>query len=183
MSLSSDTEGPPPGPLHPSLSCRTNPDIREEDVEGDPTPCAPVLKDKPKTDGVPIEAGTGRDKAEDVVDIELEQTQRKSEAAAGLNYDAVKYTLVVDEHAQLELVKLKDCLHGYEDSDAETVYQSANEEEDPEYEEERRKSEEARKLGKKQRTYVKFIQSWIQYPKLMENFASFAIKNPRVSSF
>uniref|UniRef100_A0A3P9Q5J3 Mitogen-activated protein kinase 8 interacting protein 1a n=1 Tax=Poecilia reticulata TaxID=8081 RepID=A0A3P9Q5J3_POERE len=122
MSLSSDTEGPPPGPLHPSLSCRTNPDIREEDGEGDPTP-----SDKPETD------------------------RTASEAAAGLSYESVKYTLVVDEQAQLELGQLKDCLHGpneHEDSDAETVYQSANEEEDPEYEEERRKSEEARKLGR-----------------------------------
>ncbi|CAF93040.1 unnamed protein product, partial [Tetraodon nigroviridis] len=34
------------------------------------------------------------------------------QAAAGLCYDAVKYTLVVDEHARLELVSLKDCFHG-----------------------------------------------------------------------
>ncbi|MEQ2294144.1 hypothetical protein AMECASPLE_000908 [Ameca splendens] len=162
MSLSSDTEGPPPGPLHPSMSCRTNPDIREEDGEGDPTPCVPVQnnsssipidKDKPETDCTALEAGTGRDKADDTVDAELDQTQPKSEAAAGLNYDSIKYTLVVDEHAQLQLVKLKDCRHGYnehnEDSDAETVYQSANEEEDPEYEEEKRKSEEARKLERR----------------------------------
>lgn len=68
---------------------------------------------------------------------------------AGLNYDSVKYTLVVDEHAQLELVSLKDCFHSYnehkDDSDTETVYQSANEEEDPEYETERRKKEEEAK--------------------------------------
>uniref|UniRef100_A0A3Q2PTI6 Mitogen-activated protein kinase 8 interacting protein 1a n=1 Tax=Fundulus heteroclitus TaxID=8078 RepID=A0A3Q2PTI6_FUNHE len=136
MSLSSDTEGPPPGPLHPSLSRRTNPDIREEDGEGDPTPSAPV-QNHPSSDNR----------------VDNEPTKPKREAAAGLDYDQVKYTLVVDEHAQLELVKLKDCLHGHtehnEDSDAETVYQSANEEEDPEYEEERRKSEEARKLGKR----------------------------------
>ncbi|KAM4734168.1 LOW QUALITY PROTEIN: C-Jun-amino-terminal kinase-interacting protein 1-like [Anableps anableps] len=161
MSLSSDTEGPPPGPLHPSLSCRTNPDIREEDGEGDPTPIVPVQnhpthtlldKDKPETDCTTAETGTGRNKADDLVDIKLDRTQSKSEAAAGLNYDSVKYTLVVDEHAQLELVKLKDCLHGHnehEDSDAETVYQSANEEEDPEYEEQRKKSEEARKLERR----------------------------------
>ncbi|KAM3609873.1 uncharacterized protein V6R79_021690 [Siganus canaliculatus] len=31
MSLSSDTEGPPPGPLHPALLHRINPDISEED--------------------------------------------------------------------------------------------------------------------------------------------------------
>ncbi|XP_020506917.3 C-Jun-amino-terminal kinase-interacting protein 1a isoform X2 [Labrus bergylta] len=39
MSLSSDTEGPPPGPLNPSLSHRANPDITEEEGEGDPTTC------------------------------------------------------------------------------------------------------------------------------------------------
>uniref|UniRef100_A0A3B4Z975 C-Jun-amino-terminal kinase-interacting protein 1-like n=1 Tax=Stegastes partitus TaxID=144197 RepID=A0A3B4Z975_9TELE len=100
MSLSSDTEGPPPGPLHPSLSRRPNPDISEED---------------------------GEDDSNTVVDCAAARTVPKSEAAAGLNYDSVKYTLVVDEHAQLELVKLKDCFHGYnehnDDSDAETVYQ------------------------------------------------------------
>uniref|UniRef100_A0A3B3V6K7 Mitogen-activated protein kinase 8 interacting protein 1a n=1 Tax=Poecilia latipinna TaxID=48699 RepID=A0A3B3V6K7_9TELE len=161
MSLSSDTEGPPPGPLHPSLSCRTNPDIREEDGEGDPTPSAPVQnrpartstdKDKPETDRTAAETGAGRDKTEDTVDVKLDRTRPKSEAASGLSFASVKYTLVVDKHAPLELGQLKDCLHGpnehNEDSDAETVYQSANEEEDPEYEEERRKSEEARKLGR-----------------------------------
>ncbi|XP_015239272.1 PREDICTED: C-Jun-amino-terminal kinase-interacting protein 1-like [Cyprinodon variegatus] len=151
MSLSSDTEGPPPGPLQPPLSCRTNPDIREEDGEGEPTPCASVQKH-------PSSSMAGRDKPEagpggDTVGVEMDRNQAKSEAAAGLNYDSVKYTLVVDEHAQLELGKLKDCLHGHsehnEDSDTETVYQSANEEEDPEYEEERRKSEEARKLERR----------------------------------
>ncbi|XP_041851994.1 C-Jun-amino-terminal kinase-interacting protein 1a [Melanotaenia boesemani] len=156
MSLSSDTEGPPPGPLHPSSSHRTNPDISEEDGEGDPTPCLQngvicslAGGDKTKTDCT--ESGAA-DAVEEVCDAVEEnvapKTQPKSEAAAGLNYDSVKYTLVVDEHAKLELVKLKDCLHGYnehDDSDAETVYQSANEEEDPEYEEERKKSEEARK--------------------------------------
>ncbi|XP_032406615.1 C-Jun-amino-terminal kinase-interacting protein 1-like isoform X2 [Xiphophorus hellerii] len=162
MSLSSDTEGPPPGPLHPSLSCRTNPDIREEDGEGDPTPSAsvqnhpartPTDKDKPETDRTTAETDAGGDKAEDTVDVKLGRTRPKSETAVGLSYDSVKYTLVVDEHVQLELGKLKDCLHGpnehNEDSDTETVYQSANEEEDPEYEEERRKSEEARKLERR----------------------------------
>uniref|UniRef100_A0A8C2X7B8 Mitogen-activated protein kinase 8 interacting protein 1a n=1 Tax=Cyclopterus lumpus TaxID=8103 RepID=A0A8C2X7B8_CYCLU len=126
MSLSSDTEGPPPGPLHPSLFHRIDPVISEEEGEGDPTPCVNVQIGDYSTEIVP-----------------------KREAKALLNYDSVKYTLVVDEHAQLELVSLKDCLHSYnehnDDSDAETVYQSANEEEDPEYEEERKRREDARK--------------------------------------
>ncbi|XP_072242820.1 C-Jun-amino-terminal kinase-interacting protein 1a [Leuresthes tenuis] len=157
MSLSSDTEGPPPGPLHPSLSHRTNPDISEEDGEGEPTPCLTVLnglshspagEDHIQTACKQSEAGGGGQHGT-VQESVAARTEPKSEATAGLHYDSVKYTLVVDEHAQLELVNLKDCLGGYkehnDDSDAETVYQSANEEEDPEYEEERKRGEEARK--------------------------------------
>ncbi|XP_028287110.1 C-Jun-amino-terminal kinase-interacting protein 1-like isoform X2 [Parambassis ranga] len=143
MSLSSDTEGPPPGPLHPSLSHRSNPDISEEEGEGDPPPCMNGI-----THGLMKEADTGGGQSSAVADCAAARTVAQSGAAAGLNYDSVKYTLVVDEHAQLELVDLKDCLHGYnqhnEDSDTETVYQSANEDEDPEYEQQRRSSEEAR---------------------------------------
>ncbi len=171
MSLSSDTEGPPPGPLHPSLSHQINPDISEEEGEGEATPCLNIQKDpshhpadheKAKKDSTKsdVEGGAGRgDKNPEGQcfasipqgDSLAAQTKPNGEATAGLNYDYVKYTLVVDEHAQLELVSLKDCLHGYnehnDDSDAETVYQSANEEEDPEYEEERKRGDEARKQG------------------------------------
>ncbi|TKS74001.1 C-Jun-amino-terminal kinase-interacting protein 1 [Collichthys lucidus] len=167
MSLSSDTEGPPPGPLHPSLCHRINPDITEEEGEGDPTPCMNIqngpshcLADNEKMDYTKSEVdawgkkgdnNTGVDGTGSVSqgDCAAAQTVPTSEATAGFNYDSVKYTLVVDEHAQLELVSLKTCLHGYnehnDDSDAETVYQSANEEEDPEYEEERKTKEEVRK--------------------------------------
>ncbi|XP_035499211.2 C-Jun-amino-terminal kinase-interacting protein 1a isoform X2 [Scophthalmus maximus] len=153
MSLSSDTEGPPPGPLHPSVSYRINPDIREEDGEGVPTPCANV-QNRP-TNASAVEEQTAMDCTNSEVDAAVPQgdpaasrTVPRSETAAGLSYDSVKYTLVVDEHAQLELVSLKDCFHRYnehnDDSDAETVYQSANEEEDPEYEQEMKRKEEAR---------------------------------------
>uniref|UniRef100_UPI0037E7B615 C-Jun-amino-terminal kinase-interacting protein 1a n=1 Tax=Semicossyphus pulcher TaxID=241346 RepID=UPI0037E7B615 len=164
MSLSSDTEGPPPGPLHPSVTQRTNPAISEEEGEGVPTPCMNIQngpihcfddnKNK-ETDCNKSAVVAGRGKGHSKVDgtnsvtqanSVAAQTVPKSEATAGLNYDSVKYTLVVDEHAQLELVSLKDCFHGYnehnDDSDAETVYQSANEEEDPEYKEERKRREE-----------------------------------------
>ena len=171
MSLSSDTEGPPPGPLHPSLSHRTNPDISEEEGEGEPTPCTNVqngpthcLADnkKTETDNSKSEVDAGGRKGDNNTEVDgtncvtqgdrpAAQTVPKSEAKAGLNYDSVKYTLVVDENAKLELVSLKDCLHGYnehnDDSDAETVYQSANEEEDPEYEAERKRKEDAKKQG------------------------------------
>lgn len=114
MSLSSDTEGPPPGPPQPSVPHPVNPDITEEDGEGEAPP--------------PRQASP-------------------RQASPGLCYDAVKYTLVVEQHARLELVSLKDCFHGYDnkhkdDSDAETVYQSANEDEEPEYEEETRRRED-----------------------------------------
>ncbi|XP_071346708.1 C-Jun-amino-terminal kinase-interacting protein 1-like isoform X1 [Trachinotus anak] len=169
MSLSSDTEGPPPGPLHPSLSNRTNPDISEEEGEGEPTPCVnvqngpthcPAGNEKTEVGCTKseVDAGGGKGDVNTEVDSTNSVTQGdsvaawtvpKSEATAGLSYDSVKYTLVVDEHAQLELVSLKDCLHGYsehnDDSDGETVYQSANEEEDPEYEEERKRKDETRK--------------------------------------
>ncbi|XP_056268566.1 C-Jun-amino-terminal kinase-interacting protein 1-like isoform X2 [Pseudoliparis swirei] len=50
------------------------------------------------------------------------RTAMNSEAS-GLSYDSVKYTLVVDEHAQLELISLRQCYHGYsDDSDSATVY-------------------------------------------------------------
>ncbi|KAF6722085.1 C-Jun-amino-terminal kinase-interacting protein 1 [Oryzias melastigma] len=144
MSLSSDTEGPPPGPPQPPLSNITNPDISEEDGEGDPTPC---LQNGP-TRSIAADDGTMA-RCEVEGGGAVKQAEVRTEAAAGLCYDSVKYTLVVDEWDQLELVSLKDCTRKNEDSDAETVYQSANEEEDPEYEVERKRSEETRKQEKR----------------------------------
>lgn len=191
MSLSSDTEGPPPGPLHPSLSHRTNPDISEEEGEGDPTPCMNVqngpthclagnkqtemdcTKSEVDTGGGKGDNNTGVDSTNSVTqgDRAAAQTVPKSEATAGLNYDSVKYTLVVDEHAQLELVSLKDCLHGYnehnDDSDAETVYQSANEEEDPEYEEERKRREEAKKQGNDTDSFLTWLSTFLSQSSVM----------------
>ncbi|XP_033824334.2 C-Jun-amino-terminal kinase-interacting protein 1-like [Periophthalmus magnuspinnatus] len=153
MSLSSDTEGPPPGPLHPSLSYNPNPDISEEDGEGEPTPSKNITQNCPEENTEPkpeLEPGTIEQNSTTITeDTNVVRTIPKSETTAGLNYDSVKYTLVVDENSQLELVSLKDCLHSYsehkDDSDTETVYQSANEEEDPEYEVERKKKDEETK--------------------------------------
>lgn len=51
------------------------------------------------------------------------KTSMSNSDASGLSYDSVKYTLVVDEHDQLELVSLKDCYRGYsDDSDSATIY-------------------------------------------------------------
>ncbi|XP_016391190.1 C-Jun-amino-terminal kinase-interacting protein 1-like [Sinocyclocheilus rhinocerous] len=73
------------------------------------------------------------------------RTSMSNSDASGLSYDSVKYTLVVDEHDQLELVSLKECYSGYsDDSDSATIYdncvsspyESALEKEDEENENE-----------------------------------------------
>ena len=106
------------------------------------------------------------------------RTLTKSGTAAALNYDSVKYTLVVDQHARLELVRLQDCLHGNnehnDDSDTETVYQSANEEEDPEDEEERKRSEEARNQGNDE---VSFLTCLSTFPSESSETVAESLKN------
>ncbi|XP_028298190.1 C-Jun-amino-terminal kinase-interacting protein 1 isoform X2 [Gouania willdenowi] len=165
MSISSDTEGPPP---YQPLPDQTNPCIFEEDEVYAPPPsyasCVESLITPPGVQarsslaldlslrgagGVMLRAGSsveyvdatddsycGED--DDDVDGFLTcvakvdggcsraspppRTSMTSEAS-GLSYDAVKYTLVVDEHAQLELVSLRQCYHGFsDDSDSATVY-------------------------------------------------------------
>lgn len=167
MSISSDTECPVPGPLCPSLPQQINPDITEEEGEGQPTPGVHVQsggarcpedgrKTEREKDGkAEVDPGEGHGDGDATLGDSVAQGESaaavQTGVRAGLNYDSVKYTLVVDEDAQLELVSLKDCLHGYnehnDDSDAETVYQSANEEEDPDYEEERKRGGKANNKG------------------------------------
>uniref|UniRef100_A0A8C5EHI6 Mitogen-activated protein kinase 8 interacting protein 1 n=1 Tax=Gouania willdenowi TaxID=441366 RepID=A0A8C5EHI6_GOUWI len=107
MSISSDTEGPPP---YQPLPDQTNPCIFEEDE---------VYAPPPSYASCPA-GGRGGD-AEGRASPPP-RTSMTSEAS-GLSYDAVKYTLVVDEHAQLELVSLRQCYHGFsDDSDSATVY-------------------------------------------------------------
>uniref|UniRef100_A0A8C8GFZ0 Mitogen-activated protein kinase 8 interacting protein 1a n=1 Tax=Oncorhynchus tshawytscha TaxID=74940 RepID=A0A8C8GFZ0_ONCTS len=113
MSISSDAEGPP-AYTNTTLPDRTNPSISEEDEGGD--------RDRGMWDRGSKSRSKGGSGA-------LRTAHTQSSEADGLSYDSVKYTLVVDEHAQLELVSLKQCYHSYsEDSDTETVYESANEE-------------------------------------------------------
>ncbi|XP_016334815.1 C-Jun-amino-terminal kinase-interacting protein 1-like, partial [Sinocyclocheilus anshuiensis] len=138
MSISSDTELPL---LHyyPSAGC-PNPSISEEDEVYPPTPpcrtvslrnagdaCQWAETRKPKF----VKDDTGNLKAVAV-----------STDASGLTYDSVKYTLVVDEHAKLELVSIKDCYKGYESDSDNTVYESAidEDEEDQEVDEEEEES-------------------------------------------
>ncbi|KAM8892026.1 C-Jun-amino-terminal kinase-interacting protein 1-like isoform 1-T1 [Spinachia spinachia] len=168
MSLSSDTEGPPSGPPHPPQVHEIDQDLSEEEGEGESTPClniqigpTPCFTDKEKAEvdctKSEVEARGGKGDYTNEVGGTTSITQGDGAAAqiapkreAMAHYDSVKHTLVVVEHAQLELVSLKDCLHSYnDDSDAETVYQSANEDEDPEYEEERKRREETRKQDRR----------------------------------
>nr|XP_020464470.1 C-Jun-amino-terminal kinase-interacting protein 1 isoform X1 [Monopterus albus] len=177
MSISSDTEGPPP---YQPLPDQTNPSIYEEDEVCVPPPsyasCVESLITPPSAalsvrsslmlDPSLKRAGTGNGallrvvsgssveyvdatddsycgEDEDVDRIIMDRRMRKgggkgegcsssraaplrtsmSSEASGLSYDSVKYTLVVDEHAQLELVSLRQCYQGYsDDSDSATVY-------------------------------------------------------------
>ncbi|XP_034434483.1 C-Jun-amino-terminal kinase-interacting protein 1 isoform X2 [Hippoglossus hippoglossus] len=175
MSISSDTEGPPP---YQPLPDRTNPSIYEEDEVYIPPPsyasCIESLITPPSMalsarSSLALDlslkgAGTGAGDVlragssveyvdatdesycgedEDVDRIIMDGRMRKcvgkgdgggggrsapprtsmSSEASGLSYDSVKYTLVVDEHAQLELVSLRQCYQGYsDDSDTATIY-------------------------------------------------------------
>lgn len=172
MSISSDTEGPPP---YQPLPDRTNPSIYEEDEVYVPAPsyascveslitppgslpaCSSLgldlsLKGEGTGAGLMLRAGSsveyvdatddsycGEDEDVDrlIMDGSIRTRGGKggggggrvpvrtsiSSEASGLSYDSVKYTLVVDEHAQLELVSLRECYQGYsDDSDSATVY-------------------------------------------------------------
>ncbi|XP_077569446.1 C-Jun-amino-terminal kinase-interacting protein 1 isoform X1 [Stigmatopora nigra] len=174
MSISSDTEGPPP---YQPLPDQSNPSIYEEDevyiappsyascVESLITPPsmalsahpAPALDFNMKGSGTGAvamlrtgssveyvdatdESYCGEDEDVDrvIIDERIKKVVEKVESvnsratllrtsmssdASGLSYDSVKYTLVVDEHSQLELVSLRQCYQGYsDDSDSATVY-------------------------------------------------------------
>ncbi|KAM9408253.1 C-Jun-amino-terminal kinase-interacting protein 1 [Pholidichthys leucotaenia] len=177
MSVSSDTEGPPP---YQPLPDQTNPSIYEEEEVYVPPPsyasCVESLITPPSMamsahsslvldlslkgtgsavramlkGGSSVEYVDATDESycgedEDVDRIMMDGKMKKgtekspererrfskpfplrtsmSTEASGLSYDSVKYTLVVDEHAQLELVSLRQCYPGYsDDSDSATVY-------------------------------------------------------------
>lgn len=164
MSISSDTEGPPP---YQPLPDRTDQCIFEEDelylpppsyascVESLITPPSPARSSSHALDLLVKAAGLGAFRVgssveyvdatdesycgeDEDVDRVIMDGRRKSKdkpvkttalrtsmssEASGLSYDSVKYTLVVDEHAQLELVSLRQCYQGYsDDSDSATVY-------------------------------------------------------------
>ncbi|KAI4893371.1 hypothetical protein NFI96_004761, partial [Prochilodus magdalenae] len=122
MSISSDTELPPLH-FHP-LTGRTNPSISEEDEVYPPTP--PCRTDSLSELTEPVAKTGAGDKA-------AAANTAVSKDASGLTYDSVKYTLVVDEHAKLELVSLKQCYQGYDSDSDNTVYESAIDEDEEEH--------------------------------------------------
>uniref|UniRef100_A0A8B9HY69 Mitogen-activated protein kinase 8 interacting protein 1a n=1 Tax=Astyanax mexicanus TaxID=7994 RepID=A0A8B9HY69_ASTMX len=121
MSISSDTELPPLH-FHP-LTGRANPSISEEDEVYPPTP--PCRTDSLSELTEPVAKAGAGDKAAANAAV--------SKDASGLSYDSVKYTLVVDEHAKLELVSLKQCYQGYDSDSDNTVYESAIDEDEDEH--------------------------------------------------
>ncbi|TRY98077.1 hypothetical protein DNTS_023530 [Danionella cerebrum] len=142
MSISSDTELPP---LHyyPSAGC-PNPSISEEDEVYPPTPpCRTVSLSEPGESW--MQSRKPKVTKEDAGNV---KTVAVSTDASGLTYDSVKYTLVVDEHAKLELVSIKDCYKGYESDSDNTVYESAidEDEEDQDADEEEEEESGARSM-------------------------------------
>ncbi|KAJ8247804.1 hypothetical protein GJAV_G00250710 [Gymnothorax javanicus] len=128
MSISSDAEGPPP---YQPLPDRTNPSISEED---EPHPASSASAATLDLSGRGVGGGVGTvggakggggvvGGAEAATSAAGVTRTSLSSEASGLSYDSVKYTLVVDEHAQLELVSLRQCYQGYsDDSDSATIY-------------------------------------------------------------
>ncbi|NXY49353.1 JIP1 protein, partial [Ceuthmochares aereus] len=110
MSISSDidTSG------YSALVGKTNPSISEEDEVLD------YMSSPDKTNLPRASCGGGSSSSRP--GHNLHRASVSSDTSA-LSYDSVKYTLVVDENVQLELVSLKQCYSGYSDeSDSATVY-------------------------------------------------------------
>uniref|UniRef100_A0A8B9G4R1 Mitogen-activated protein kinase 8 interacting protein 1 n=1 Tax=Amazona collaria TaxID=241587 RepID=A0A8B9G4R1_9PSIT len=110
MSISSDidTSG------YSALAGKTNPSISEEDEVLDYM----SSPDKMNLPRASCGGGSGGSRP----GHNLQRASVSSDTSA-LSYDSVKYTLVVDENVQLELVSLKQCYSGYSDeSDSATVY-------------------------------------------------------------
>ncbi|NWV18352.1 JIP1 protein, partial [Origma solitaria] len=110
MSISSDidTSG------YSALAGKTNPSISEEDEVLD------YMSSPDKTNLPRASCGGGSDGSRPGHNL---QRASVSSDTSALSYDSVKYTLVVDENVQLELVSLKQCYSGYSDeSDSATVY-------------------------------------------------------------
>ncbi|NWZ36115.1 JIP1 protein, partial [Brachypodius atriceps] len=110
MSISSDIDSS----SYSALAGKTNPSISEEDEVLD------YMSSPDKTNLPRASCGGGSGGSRP--GHSLQRASVSSDTSA-LSYDSVKYTLVVDENVQLELVSLKQCYSGYSDeSDSATVY-------------------------------------------------------------
>ncbi|NWQ63282.1 JIP1 protein, partial [Neopipo cinnamomea] len=110
MSISSDIDTS----SYSALAGKTNPSISEEDEVLD------YMSSPDKTNLSRASCGGGSGGSRPGHNI---QRASVSSDTSALSYDSVKYTLVVDENVQLELVSLKQCYSGYSDeSDSATVY-------------------------------------------------------------
>uniref|UniRef100_A0A8C2TS22 Mitogen-activated protein kinase 8 interacting protein 1 n=1 Tax=Coturnix japonica TaxID=93934 RepID=A0A8C2TS22_COTJA len=110
MSISSDIDTS----SYSALAGKTNPSISEEDEVLD-------YMSSPDKTSLP-RASCGGGSSGYRPGHGLQRASVSSDTSA-LSYDSVKYTLVVDENVQLELVSLKQCYSGYSDeSDSATVY-------------------------------------------------------------
>ncbi|XP_051478099.1 C-Jun-amino-terminal kinase-interacting protein 1 isoform X3 [Apus apus] len=111
MSISSDIDTS----SYSALAGKTNPSISEEDEVLD-------YMSSPDKTNLPKASGGGAGSGGCRPGHNLQRASVSSDTSA-LSYDSVKYTLVVDENVQLELVSLKQCYSGYSDeSDSATVY-------------------------------------------------------------
>uniref|UniRef100_A0A8C3QPZ0 Mitogen-activated protein kinase 8 interacting protein 1 n=1 Tax=Cyanoderma ruficeps TaxID=181631 RepID=A0A8C3QPZ0_9PASS len=110
MSISSDVDTS----SYSALAGKTNPSISEEDEVLD------YMSSPDKTNLPRASCGGGNGGSRPGHNL---QRASVSSDTSALSYDSVKYTLVVDENVQLELVSLKQCYSGYSDeSDSATVY-------------------------------------------------------------
>ncbi|NXK59214.1 JIP1 protein, partial [Sylvietta virens] len=110
MSISSDVDTSSCS----ALAGKTNPSISEEDEVLD------YMSSPDKTNLPRASCGGGSGGSRPGHNL---QRASVSSDTSALSYDSVKYTLVVDENVQLELVSLKQCYSGYSDeSDSATVY-------------------------------------------------------------
>lgn len=110
MSISSDIDTS----SYSALAGKTNPSISEEDEVLD-------YMSSPDKTSLPRASCVGGSSSYRP-GHNLQRASVSSDTSA-LSYDSVKYTLVVDENVQLELVSLKQCYSGYSDeSDSATVY-------------------------------------------------------------
>ncbi|XP_042325679.1 C-Jun-amino-terminal kinase-interacting protein 1 isoform X2 [Sceloporus undulatus] len=110
MSISSDIDTS----SYPQLTGKPNTSISEEDEVLD------YLSSPEKMNGSRTVYGSSNGSYRPCHSL---QRASVSSDTSALSYDSVKYTLVVDEDVQLELVSLKQCYSGYSDeSDSATVY-------------------------------------------------------------